>query len=96
MARVKRGFTRIGLPVLLLAGSFYAGSCFSPDPLASAAGRQPPPAKAFLSGSERSLPVLQDIASTLKQIDDRLARIEKVVVAASGTDAARQPKRERK
>ena len=37
----------------------------------------------FKSGSERSLVILAEIRDTLKEIDTRLQRIEKVVLAAA-------------
>ena len=40
--------------------------------------RKPTTRQAFLSGSERSEQVLREISQTLKSIDARLARIEKL------------------
>jgi hypothetical protein len=50
---------------------------------ARASVRESPPRQAFLAGGERSLPILQEISGTLKQIDERLARIEKTLAAAA-------------
>jgi hypothetical protein len=70
---------------LLLLGGFWVGAASDPESPAQAGVRETPPRKAFLAGSERSLPILQEISDTLKQIDGRLMRIEKAV-----TETARQ------
>jgi hypothetical protein len=41
------------------------------------------PKATFLAGDERSLPVLKEIAATVKQIDARLERIEKSLAERS-------------
>ncbi len=46
--------------------------------IAQAEVRQSPPRVAFQAGSERSETILQEIAATLKTIDGRLERIEKL------------------
>jgi hypothetical protein len=89
---------------LLLLGAFWAGSVFQPERGASAAGkaagraagRQPPPPQPFLAGSERALPILQEIAATLKRIDDRLARIEKLMAVRAAQRPGGQPEQETK
>lgn len=43
----------------------------------AAANKPEEKSKAFLSGSERSVAVLREISKTLKQIDTRVADIEK-------------------
>ncbi len=65
-----------------LAGALLAGTlwAFAPAaaPDARAEGRAPP-ARAFLSGGERSEIVLREIAEILRRIDGRLERLEKAV-----------------
>jgi hypothetical protein len=40
-----------------------------------------PPNQPFLTGDERSIPVLKESLATLRQIDGRLERIEKLLAA---------------
>jgi len=75
--------TRIACLALLVAGAFCAGAWISTQPAARAGVRETTSREHFLAGSERSLPVLEDISETLKQIDDRLARIEKMFDTAA-------------
>ncbi|HIQ20018.1 MAG TPA: hypothetical protein EYH34_02105 [Planctomycetes bacterium] len=62
-----------------LALGFLVGGAASRDASARAGVRRSAPPQAFLSGSERALPVLMEISTTLKRIDQRLARIERAV-----------------
>lgn len=74
----RRWFT---LLAALLAGTvaFVAGIAWAFQGATPADVRRGPQREAFLSGSERSVPILEDIAATLHQIDTRLARIEKLL-----------------
>lgn len=69
----------------LLAGSvaFVAGIAWAPQGATPADVRHGPQREAFLAGSERSVPILEDIAATLHQIDTRLARIEKLMESSA-------------
>jgi len=102
MVQAKRGSVRVAAIGLLLLGAFWAGNVFAPERGASAAGsaarsalgRKTTPQEPFLAGSERTLPVLQEISATLKRIDDRLARIEKTLAAAAAQRPAGRPEKE--
>jgi hypothetical protein len=63
--------------------AFSAGGWISSQPSADAQSRKVTPKEHFQAGSERSLPLLEEISATLKQIDGRLARIEKSVAEAA-------------
>jgi hypothetical protein len=88
MARNRMYRNIIGLAALLLA-TFWLGAAL---PLRTARTadvqtprmnldnvQQAPPKESFLGGDERSLPVLKEIAATVKQMDGRLERIEKLL-----------------
>jgi hypothetical protein len=62
----------------LLGAGILAGSGISTVPVAQGEVRTGPPSQALQSGGQLSLPILQDIAGTLRQIDSRLARLETV------------------
>jgi len=66
----------IGL-VLLCAG-VLAGSVMPAGRTAHGEVRTGPPPQAFQSGGQISVPLLKEIAATLRQIDSRLARLEAV------------------
>lgn len=68
---------------LLLLGGYCVGTAFHPETSARAWEGDTPPRQAFLAGSERALPILQDISKTLKQIDARLEKIEKAAAQAT-------------
>lgn len=66
---------------LLIPLAFWLGTCVHSQTAARAEVRRSPTPQAFLSGGERSLPILREISATLKQMDARLAKIEKVALA---------------
>jgi len=76
--KVRRLFAALAA---LLAGAmiFAAGVAWSPQGATPAEVHRGPKREAFLSGSERSIPILEDIAATLHRIDTRLAHIEKLL-----------------
>ena len=80
---MKAKFARTGWLAAILLGSFWAGTCFPPQPAATAEARKGATTQHFLSGSERSIPILQEISGTLKRIEARLSRIEQTVAAAA-------------
>jgi len=88
MIQIRHSFRRVLCQALLLGAVFCLGASLRPHPVATAGGRDAKPKQEhFLAGSERSLPVLREISDTLKQIDARLARIEKLAAeAAPGQD----------
>jgi hypothetical protein len=61
----------------LVAGVFAGGAVTSAK-VAHGEIRQTAPPQAFQSGGQLSVPVLKEIAATLRQIDSRLARLESV------------------
>ncbi len=63
--------------VLLVAG-MAAGAAIQSSNTAHGEVRTGPPPTAFQSGSQLSVPILKEIASTLHQMDGRLARLETV------------------
>ncbi len=67
---------------LLVGGVFWTSLAMRPKGVATAGVRQTPAPEHFLAGSERSVPILQEISQTLKQIDARLARVERLLVEA--------------
>ncbi len=83
MIEMRARLRRIGWPVVLLLAGLCAGACLRPQPAATAGIREATPREHFLAGSERSVPVLNEISATLKHIDTRLARIEKTVADAA-------------
>lgn len=84
MAKTRLACGRIVCLMLLVLGAFCLGTAFGPSPAVRAGVRQTTSTEHFLAGGERSVPVLEEIAKTLRQIDTRLARIEKVAAAAAG------------
>ena len=68
---------------LVLLVAFAAGVSVRTPSGMTAEVRRSAPRQHFLAGSERALPVLQEISQTLKQIDARLSRIEKIAAAAA-------------
>ena len=69
--------------VLLLLGAYALGRSLSALAQVPSPFDNPPPRQHFLSGSERSEAVLHDILATLRQMDDRLARIERATLDAA-------------
>jgi len=74
---------RVGGMAAILLASFWAGTFLSPRPASTADVRRGPPKQHFLAGSERSVPILQEISETLKRMDARLARIETIAAESA-------------
>jgi hypothetical protein len=70
---------RTAVLVAVTAVGFLAGTARHGQSPLQAQGRRSAPREAFLSGSERALPVLMEISATLKRIEERLAKIEQSV-----------------
>jgi hypothetical protein len=71
MKRYQRIFIVAGL-----IGSGYWIGASTPQSEMARAEMQPDAAQHFQSGAQQSVPILREIAATLKQMDARLARIE--------------------
>jgi hypothetical protein len=59
----------------LIVSGMWIGSALPPTGAARAELQEAPPQN-FQSGAQQSVPILREIAATLKQIDARLSRIE--------------------
>lgn len=64
---------------LLVAAGAVVGWLLPAEPPALAEVRRTAPTQPFQSGAQRSEVVLREIATTLRAIDGRLARLEKTV-----------------
>jgi len=84
--RIKAKLCRAGSTAAILVACFWAGTFLRPQPASTADVRKGAPREHFLAGDERSIPILQEISGTLKQMDARLSRIEEVVAAAAKRD----------
>mgnify|MGYP000158261965 CR=1 FL=1 len=71
--------TRVAWVVGLLGAGYLAGRVDDTGQRAYAEVRQTPRREAFEAGDQRSEAVLKEIATTLKTMDARIARIEKTV-----------------
>ena len=69
--------------LVVLAGGFLTGNSWRQPSVAHAEVRRKPPRETFQSGGARSEVVLREIAATLKRIDSRMERIERVVTEKS-------------
>jgi hypothetical protein len=67
---------RIIAGVGLICAGAILGSVTFPPSQAQGEVRATPPPEAFKTGGQLSLPILSDIAATLRQMDARLARLE--------------------
>ena len=83
MLRTRPTLGKSACLILLVLGALCVGISVRPQPEAGAAVREATPKEHFLSGSERSLPLLEEISATLKKIDARLAKIEKTLATAA-------------
>ncbi len=79
MGRIRTKLAPWAWPAVLVLGAFWAGTWFPSQAAVTAEVRQGPRRAAFMAGSERAVPVLEEISATLKQIDARLARFEKIL-----------------
>jgi hypothetical protein len=70
------GWHRFAAGAMLLVAGMVAGSALHAPNEAWGEVRGTPPPAAFQSGGQLSVPLLKDIATTLHQIDARLARLE--------------------
>ena len=77
---------RNGIPALVILGALLLGALCGRPPAGRTRGEVDPQMGHFLAGSERSLPVLEEISATMKRIDERLARLEKIAMQAAEAD----------
>jgi hypothetical protein len=80
MTTWKKLIARTLLTGTLVGIAFWLGAASRHEPVAAAGVRKTEKPAGFQSGSERSLPILQEIAVTLKRIDARLAKFEKMAL----------------
>ncbi len=94
MSQKRLTFAHQGLPALLVVGVLLVGGLCGRPPAGQSARTLPgqkqvadqvPPGH-FLAGGERSVPVLEEISATLKRMDERLARLEKIALQAVESD----------
>ena len=72
----QRKLQRAAMAVALAGAGLIVGANFSPTNVAHGEVRGTPEPPAFQSGGQQSVPILREIASTLRQMDMRLARLE--------------------
>jgi hypothetical protein len=68
--------SRLLASALILAVGMIIGTTFQSSNQALGEVRTGPPPAAFQSGGQMSVPILKEIASTLHQMDARLAKLE--------------------
>jgi hypothetical protein len=81
MADRRHRIGNVGWLAALLLAAFWLGSAIPPRTAATAEAPQAEAKDRLLAGDERSLPILKEIAVTVKQIDARLERLEKLLPA---------------
>jgi Skp family chaperone for outer membrane proteins len=69
---------RILLAMTLLVSGVVAGAAISISNEAHGEIRATPTPQSFQTGGQLSVPILKEIAATLRQIDSRLSRLETV------------------
>jgi hypothetical protein len=75
---MKRVLQKGAIGVVLVMAGVLAGGGWPSAKVAQGEIRTTAPPPPFQSGSQQSVPVLKEIAATLRQIDSRLARLESV------------------
>ncbi len=96
MSRIGPFWWRLACLTLLASAAYVVGVASRPTATAEAGVRQTTPKQHFLTGDQQSVPILQDIAATLKQIDARVAKIEKTVAEIAARDAAETARKGRR
>jgi hypothetical protein len=86
--RIRQGLVAL----LLVAAGAIAGVSITATREAQAEIRATPQPQSFQSGGQLSVPVLKEIATTLRQIDSRLARLESVAQKMQPQRPATQPR----
>lgn len=94
MSQKRLTFAHQGLLALLVVGVLLvealcgrppAGQSLRTPPGQKQVADQVPPGH-FLAGGERSVPILEEISATLKRMDQRLARLEKIALQVAESD----------
>jgi len=94
MSRHKLTLAHHGVSALVVLGAVLIGAlCARPPagqsartPAAQRQASDPILPGHFLAGGERSVPVLEEISATLKRIDERLQRLEKLAQKLAESD----------
>ena len=94
MSQNRLTFGQHGFLALFVVGALMVGALSGRPPAGQSArapagqsqASDPFPPGHFLAGGERAVPVLEEISATLKRIDERLARLEKIAVQAVESD----------
>ncbi len=71
----------VGWLAAILLAAFWFSSAVPSRTAVTAEIKQAESKEPFIAGDERSIPILKDIAATVKEIDARLERIEKLLPA---------------
>jgi hypothetical protein len=80
---MKSKLTQFGWLAVLVGAAFWAGASLQPQSAVTAEKRKDTKQVRFLSGAERSLPILQEMSDTLKRMEACLSRIEKIEASAA-------------
>ena len=91
MSQPRLTFRRHGMLALFVLGAVLIGVLCARPPAGQSSrplpGENPAadqfPAGHFMAGGERAVPVLEEISATLKRVDERLARLEKIAMQAA-------------
>jgi hypothetical protein len=86
MSRHRPNFARHGLPALVILVAVLLGAMYGRPPVGKNSISDEIPPGHFLAGGERSLPILNEIAATLKRIDERLVSLEEIAIKAAEED----------
>ena len=78
---MNRPATRYLLTGLFVLAAFWIGTAYHPESALHAQVKRVGPTEAFQAGDQLALPVLQKILATLRRIDERLERFEKLAQA---------------
>lgn len=76
MKVIQSSWQRVIAAVAIAAASFIVGANLSTTPEAHGEINPAPEQPSFQSGGQLSVPILREIAGTLRQMDGRLARLE--------------------
>lgn len=82
---------RIAACMALLGAGLFIGAALPPSGAVRAEAQSAAQPQHFQSGGQMSVPLLKEIAATLKQIDARLARIETAAQQYRPPRAAQAP-----
>ena len=89
----KQAFVKFVAAALLITTGVLIGR-WIPASVAHAESRQVAPREHFKSGGQVSIPILKEIAGTLRSIDGRLARVESSLASIRANTEVRNAKLE--